>query len=310
MNDVLGHDMITKYLTRCVENKKIPNLILHGEPGCGKTSTIHALAHDLYGDEYTKYVHEFNASDERGIAVVRNKIHAISKQTPPKIGFKLVVLDEADFLTNEAQAALRKIMEEYSDKTVFCLMCNYVHKIIRPIQSRCMAFYFQTVPRAVVAKRLRWICDAERLRVPGSVIESISLLCKGDLRTGISMLQVHSFKDHGDAGCDAAPTIDHRAIQLLEQLYTCMSCKDAKSGTLESCIVVLTDEGYSHRSIIMWLLEMIMKDTAINETTRQTIIPIISNNYHNVVIGCNGHIQTLTMCKSIVIHITLQMEET
>jgi DNA polymerase III delta prime subunit len=311
IKDVLGHDTITRLLKEYALKKRIPNLILHGDPGCGKTSTILALARDIYGPEYRKYVHEFNASDERGISVVRNKIHGISKQTPPTgVGFKMVVLDEADFLTNDAQAALRKIMEDYSDKTVFCLMCNYIHKITRPIQSRCMVFYFRPVPKSSVINSLQKISKLECIHIPDHVIESIASICGGDLRKGIMMLQQHSYKLNKGDDCNQVcttksevmfPTLDVGGCIILDGLYEFLFVTRGNQShdTINSSLDILYNQVYSSHSILRWFCHRIMRDNNVSDTAKQFILPIVSRTSNRILIGCNPNIQLTNMCYSI-----------
>lgn len=129
----------------------MPHLLLYGPPGTGKTSAIIALTRELFGRHYKEWVMEMNASDDWGIDKVREKIQRFAEtqiQRYPEIShnFKIIILDEADNMTSFAQSALRRIIEDYSSVTWFCIICNYITKIIDPIQSRCVKFRFKDIP--------------------------------------------------------------------------------------------------------------------------------------------------------------------
>ena len=139
-------------------------MLLHGPPGTGKTSTVLALSRQLYGEKGAKTMTlELNASDERGIDVVRTQIvDFASTQRIFSSGFKLVVLDECDAMTKDAQFALRRVIEKFTKSTRFCLICNAVNKVIPALQSRCTRFRFAPLPAPLVVQRLKDICRAEK----------------------------------------------------------------------------------------------------------------------------------------------------
>ncbi|GMI10300.1 hypothetical protein TrRE_jg11793 [Triparma retinervis] len=142
LTDLVAHEEIISVLTKLIESDKLPHLLLYGPPGTGKTSTIIAMAKKMYGEKkYKGMVLELNASDERGIDVVRNQIREFAGTRQLfSSGTKLILLDECDAMTSDAQFALRRIIEKYSTSTRFCLICNYVSKIIPALQSRCTRF--------------------------------------------------------------------------------------------------------------------------------------------------------------------------
>ncbi len=159
LKDVISQEEIILSLKKVILTKNIPHLLFFGPSGCGKTSTILALARELFSDKYWEdRVIELNASDERGIKVVRDKIKTYAKNSinksddiPP---WKIIILDEADTMTSDSQFALRKIMEDYSKVTRFCIICNYHNKIIDPIISRCSLFRFRPIPRKLIKKKI------------------------------------------------------------------------------------------------------------------------------------------------------------
>ena len=151
-------------VSRLAKEDRLPHLLLHGPPGTGKTSTVLALSRQLYGEKGAKTMTlELNASDERGIDVVRTQIvDFASTQRIFSSGFKLVVLDECDAMTKDAQFALRRVIEKFTKSTRFCLICNAVNKVIPALQSRCTRFRFAPLPAPLVVQRLKDICRAEK----------------------------------------------------------------------------------------------------------------------------------------------------
>ena len=187
---------------------KLPHMLFYGPPGTGKTSTILALAKSLFGPAlYRARILELNASDERGISVVRDKIKNFARTQlvqPSTLGldkeeyldkhpcppFKIIVLDEADSMTQDAQSALRRTMEQYSRITRFCLVCNYVTRIIEPLASRCSKFRFKMLDSSAAGERLVDIVRREGLKVDHEEVITRLIVCsEGDLRRAIMLLQ-------------------------------------------------------------------------------------------------------------------------
>lgn len=179
-------------------------MLFYGPPGTGKTSTILALAKSLFGPLlYRSRILELNASDERGIGIVREKIkdfartqlsHAPAADSEyrsqyPCPPFKIIILDEADSMTQDAQSALRRTMERFSRITRFCLICNYVTRIIDPLASRCSKFRFKSLDGVSASGRLEEIAKQEKLKLDNGVIESLIRCSEGDLRKAITFLQ-------------------------------------------------------------------------------------------------------------------------
>ena len=176
-------------------------MLFYGPPGTGKTSTVLALAKELYGPEMFKSrVLELNASDERGISIVREKVKNFARQQlsnpPPHYTdkypcppYKIIVLDEADSMTQDAQSALRRTMETYSKITRFCLICNYVTRIIDPLASRCSKFRFKSLDQGNAKKRLEMIADAEGVKMEDGATDTLIRCSEGDLRKAITFLQ-------------------------------------------------------------------------------------------------------------------------
>lgn len=176
-------------------------MLFYGPPGTGKTSTVLALAKELYGPELIKTrVLELNASDERGISIVRDKVKNFARMQlsnpsaayraqypcPP---YKIIILDEADSMTQDAQSALRRTMETYSKITRFCLICNYVTRIIDPLASRCSKFRFKSLDQGNAVRRCEEIAEKEGVRLEDGAVETLIRCSEGDLRKAITFLQ-------------------------------------------------------------------------------------------------------------------------
>lgn len=193
LNKILGNQNTVKLLNNALVSKNIPHLLFHGPPGTGKTTTILAFARELYNYSFDKNVLELNASDDRGIAVVRTQIlqfvKTVTTDNPLHVKYKLIILDEADAMTIDAQIALRKIIEDYSDSTRFCFICNYINKITYPIISRCVTFKFNSINGDNIFNHLKSIAQIENLLIKDDIIVAIVETSLGDLRKAIGLLQ-------------------------------------------------------------------------------------------------------------------------
>jgi replication factor C small subunit len=191
LKDVVGQKDIVDRLRSYVEVRNLPHLMFAGPAGTGKTTCAVALARELYQDMWKGNFNELNASDERGIDVVRGKIKEFARTAP--LGgaeFKIIFLDEADALTGDAQAALRRTMERYSRTCRFVLSCNYSSKIIDPIQSRCAVFRFRPLRPEDVRKNLQKIAEMELLEIDDDALDALVHVSQGDMRKAVNSLQV------------------------------------------------------------------------------------------------------------------------
>lgn len=200
-DEILGQENVLSILKNNI--KKLPHMIFYGPPGLSKTTVIEIISSHIYGKDKKRNTLFLNASDERGIDTVRNKIKNFARQKlystnkNKQYKFKLIILDEADSMTSEAQTALRRIMESYSEIARFCFICNYVNKIINPISSRCAMFRFKKTNPNLIQKRLDFICDNEKCPELKSITPIICNTTKGDIRQSIIILESikNSFND-------------------------------------------------------------------------------------------------------------------
>ncbi len=196
LDDVAGQAEVIKRLKSYVSSRNLPHLLFSGPPGVGKTASAICIARELFGEAWANNFTELNASDERGIDVVRNKIKNFARTSPlGEAEFKIIFLDEADALTSDAQSALRRTMEKYTATCRFILSCNYSSKIIEPIQSRCAVYRFKPISSQAVEERIRYIAKTEGVNLTEDGMDAIKYVAAGDMRRAINALQAAAMLD-------------------------------------------------------------------------------------------------------------------
>ena len=225
LDDVVGQKNITDKLKAFAKNKSLPHCLFGGTAGIGKTTSAIAFAKELYGNRWKSNFMETNASDERGIDVVRSKIKDFARTKPLGADFKIIFLDESDALTPQAQQALRRTMEKYTHTTRFILSCNYSSKIIPPIQSRCAIFRFGKIKDEDISKRIGYIAKKEDVKITGDGMDALLSVAEGDLRKAINLLQSASI---------TSKTIDKDAIFVVAAQLKPEEVKEIISKTLDS----------------------------------------------------------------------------
>ncbi|XP_063683265.1 replication factor C subunit 4-like [Bolinopsis microptera] len=303
VNEVSHQDEVVAVLKKCLEGDDIPNFLFYGPPGTGKTSTILALTRQMFGVEYKNRVLELNASDERGIQVVRDKIKnfaqlaAFAKTVGGlKIpGIKMVILDEADSMTNAAQSALRRTMEKYTKTTRFCLICNYVSRIIAPITSRCAKFRFKPLDTTVLDDRIKHICKEEKVTCGEDVIEVIRKVSGGDLRKAITYLQSSArLKVDEEVTTqdihDIAGVVPQEVVERVLEL--------AKSGNytkLQHGIEDLMHDAYSASQILEQLHDMVLEDGTLPDKQKSVIMEEIAKTDKRLLDGGDEYLQIMSL---------------
>lgn len=284
--------------------------------GTGKTSTILAAARQLFGEFFKERVLELNASDDRGIAVIRTKVKNFAqlkasatrpdgKPCPP---FKIIILDEADAMTHAAQAALRRTMEKETRTTRFCLVCNYVSRIIDPITSRCTKFRFIPIGDEKIIERLKFICEEEKLKIDEDALKSIVDISGGDMRKAITILQsCYRLKSGTDS------LLDDGLITLKDILE--MSgfipehhltefigiCKEGNYSKLEKFVREFMYEAYSIAQFFDQLNDIIVADDSITNEEKSSIFDKLGESSFRLLNGGSEYIQLMDFgCATIV----------
>jgi replication factor C subunit 2/4 len=304
LSEVTSQDDTIHSLRNAIKTKNIPHLIFFGPSGCGKTSTILALARELYGPEYFfDRIIELNASDERGINVIREKVKTYAKHAVrlndniPK--FKIIILDEADSMTSDSQFALRRIMEEYSKVTRFCIICNYHNKIIDPIVSRCSLFRFKPISEDRITTKLNHICKMENMICSDNNLKKIVKLCRGDLRKAVNFLQrcQNSFGDKiNDVLLDEiSGVIKSDDLDKLIQL-----CKNKDCKNLDKFIKNLHNNGYSLVNQILAIHDKILKDNTISSKKKSIILKKVAEVDQSLLKGSDEFIQFMRLSYNIM----------
>ena len=208
LSEVVGQSGVTTRLKNYVKERSMPHLLFAGPAGIGKTTSALALAKEMFGELWKHNLHELNASDERGIDVVRGKIKEFARTAPlGEDGFKIIFLDEADALTSAAQAALRRTMEKYARTCRFVMSCNFSSKIIDPIQSRCAVFRFKPIKAEDLEKYLKFVASKEKFNISKECYQALTYLAQGDLRRAINGLQMAAAAD-----IDITPDVVYQAV--------------------------------------------------------------------------------------------------
>ncbi|KAK4131876.1 P-loop containing nucleoside triphosphate hydrolase protein [Trichocladium antarcticum] len=326
LSDVTAQDHTITVLERTLQASNLPHMLFYGPPGTGKTSTILALAKELYGPELIKSrVLELNASDERGISIVREKVKdfARTQLTNPPPGyksrypcppFKIIILDEADSMTQDAQSALRRTMETYSKITRFCLICNYVTRIIDPLASRCSKFRFKSLDQGNARRRLEEIARLEGVAIEDGAVDALIRCSEGDLRKAITFLQsaarlVGGEQAKGDEDDrmdvdktlvtakiveDIAGVIPDDTIQQLVQAMRPRAVGETYQAIAKTVEEMVAD-GWSAGQTMTQLHQAIVYDETIPDVQKNRIVMVFSEIDKRLVDGADEHLSILDL---------------
>jgi len=272
----------------------MPNLILCGPPGTGKTTSVHALARQLLTTSYSNAVLELNASDARGIDVVRNKIKsfAMNKINLPPGRHKIIILDEADSMTGAAQQALRRTMEIYSHSTRFALACNVSTKIIEPIQSRAAILRYSRLADEQILTRLKQVCVAEDVSYGMDGLEAIIFTAEGDMRNALNNLQatVSGFGQVNQKNVFRVCDQPHPTA-VREVVDSCLNGR--KTGVAVGLMTKLWSMGYSCSDIIGTLFKVVKAHHGMGEAIKLEFLREIGFAHMRIADGVHSKLQLL-----------------
>nr|1SXJ_B Chain B, Activator 1 37 kDa subunit [Saccharomyces cerevisiae] len=297
LSDIVGNKETIDRLQQIAKDGNMPHMIISGMPGIGKTTSVHCLAHELLGRSYADGVLELNASDDRGIDVVRNQIKhfAQKKLHLPPGKHKIVILDEADSMTAGAQQALRRTMELYSNSTRFAFACNQSNKIIEPLQSQCAILRYSKLSDEDVLKRLLQIIKLEDVKYTNDGLEAIIFTAEGDMRQAINNLQ-STVAGHGLVNAD-------NVFKIVDSPHPLIVKKMLLASNLEDSIQILrTDlwkKGYSSIDIVTTSFRVTKNLAQVKESVRLEMIKEIGLTHMRILEGVGTYLQLASMLAKI-----------
>jgi len=306
LDDMTNQTEIVSRLKMFVQEKNLPHLLFVGPPGVGKTTSILALARDLYGPGYRNFTLELNASDERGIDVIREKVKNFARTAAiaSPVSFKILIMDEADSLTSAAQHALRRTMEIYTRTCRFCLIGNYSENIIDPIQSRCSIFRFSPLDEKDMKTYVMNIVEKEQVDIVEEGLDAVYQASGGDLRKATNLLQ---------AAAATKDVIDDVSIyemlgKVSPERIRAMIQQSLEGNFLEAREILrelLIDQGLAPDDIIRMVYSELMRNTVISEQWKVKLSDILGEVDYRLTQGARPEIQLSTL----LAHLALAGEE-
>ncbi|CAG8536035.1 9832_t:CDS:2 [Paraglomus occultum] len=291
LKDIVGNEETVSRLQIIAKEGNMPHMILAGSPGIGKTTSVQCLAYELLGDSVKDAVLELNASDDRGIDVVRNRIKTFAqkKVTLPPGKHKIIILDEADSMTSAAQQALRRTMEIYSQTTRFAYACNTSSKIIEAIQSRCAILRYARLSDDQIRKRLEEICSFENVEYSDDGLNAIVFTAEGDMRQAISNLQstVSGFRfvnsDNVFKVCDQPHPV------LVKKIID--NCIKGEVDPAIEDLTFLWKQGYSALDLVSTLFRVVKFYSDIDEHLKLEVLKEIGFTHMRILDGVQSLVQ-------------------
>ncbi|KAL8485670.1 hypothetical protein ACS0TY_027814 [Phlomoides rotata] len=332
VKDVAHQDEVVRVLTNTLETTNCPHMLFYGPPGTGKTTTALAIAHQLFGPElYKSRVLELNASDDRGINVVRTKIKnfaAVAVGSTKQGGypcppFKIIILDEADSMTEDAQAsmmvscfvllcimhvlmvvyflpsknALRRTMETYTKVTRFFFICNYISRIIEPLASRCAKFRFKPLTEDIMNTRILYICKEEGINLDSEALTTLSSMSQGDLRRAITYLQgAARLFGSSISSKDLISVSGVIPEDVVHALFS--ACKSGDFDIADKEVKNVIAEGYPASQMLTQLFDIIVESDDISDEQKARICKKIGEADKRLIDGADEYLQLLDVASN------------
>lgn len=292
LSGISGQKRIVERLSSLAKSGSIPHMLFSGPPGVGKTTAAVALARELFGKNWKDNFLETNASDERGIDVVRVKIKNFARTLPVGGGaFRIIFLDECDALTRDAQNALRRTMEKYSGTCRFILSCNYINKIIDPIQSRCAAFRFLALKEEDVRKYVEKVSDGENIKLDEKAILAIISLSEGDLRVATNILQAASVGEKKLGEKEIYAVARALSPEKVSEVIRLAAVEGNFQKARALLFETMTLEGLSGEDVLKALHREVFTVEGISPKARMALVALLSEYSYRILSGANERIQ-------------------
>lgn len=294
LDDVIGQELTIKILKGFIKKGKLPHMLFYGKAGTGKTTCAIALARDFYGKEWKNYFIEMNASDERKLTDVRNKIKHIAGITVLDKPFKIIFLDEVDSMMDLGQNALRRIMEQYSERTVFILSCNYKNKLIEPLRNRCVPFHFHQLSLDEMQEYIKQVCNENNINIKPTAIEALADASQGSVRTVLTTIEKFIATDIPEV---TKKIVENYTNKITDKDFITLINLTKKEDTsqVDSYIDnVILANGYEPQELLEKMRQFVKETKLIHNKKKPKVLQLIGDIDFRLAQGATPEIQLKT----------------